>query len=136
MSGDKPSEAVAGEPGVDTRGADEPGVDERGAGEPSAGEPSADGSGAGARDAAVPLVVRTQGSDQTLEPGRAYLIGRDPASDIVVEEPLVSWRHAVLTADGDRWLLDDAGSTNGTFADGQRVRLVEITGSRQVRLGH
>ena len=86
--------------------------------------------------AAPPLVVRAQGSGRTLPPGPAYSIGRDPAADIVVDEPLVSWRHAVLKAADGRWLLEDANSTNGTFAAGQRVRRVEITDSCQVRLGH
>src|SRR5262249_46374983 len=36
------------------------------------------------------LVVRTQGFDRSLEPGRSYSIGRNPESDIVVEEARVS----------------------------------------------
>ena len=83
-----------------------------------------------------PLVVRAQGSGRTLPPGPAFSIRRDPAADIVVDQPLVSWRHAVLKAADGRWLLEDADSTNGTFAAGQRVRRVEITDSCQVRLGH
>ena len=82
------------------------------------------------------LLARAQGASLTLRPGRDYVIGRNPVSDIVVEEPLVSWRHAVLKAAGGRWLLEDAGSTNGTFAGKQRVRQLEITDSCQVRLGH
>ena len=88
------------------------------------------------RDAAPPLAVRAQGSAKTLPAGTAYWIGRDPAADIVIDEPLVSWRHAVLKVSGNQWLLEDAGSTNGTFAAGQRVQRVEITDSCQVRLGH
>ena len=62
-------------------------------------------------------------------------MGRDPESDIVVDNPRVSWRHAVLRLEQDQWLFEDAGSTNGTFADGLRVQRVEITGACQVRLG-
>jgi ABC-type multidrug transport system ATPase subunit len=86
--------------------------------------------------AAPVLVVRTQGSDCTLRAGRTYRVGRDPQSDIVVDEPRVSWRHASLRLEHDRWLLEDVGSTNGTFAGPQRVQRVEITGACQVRLGH
>ena len=85
---------------------------------------------------APPLVVRAQGSGRTLQAGPAYWIGRNPAADIAVDEPLVSWRHAVLKVADGQWLLEDAGSTNGTFADGQRIRRVDITDSCQVRLGH
>ena len=85
---------------------------------------------------APPLVVRAQGSGRTLQAGPVYSIGRDPAADIAVDEPLVSWRHAVLKVADGRWLLEDAGSTNGTFAGGQRIQRVDITDSCQVRLGH
>ena len=87
-------------------------------------------------DAGAPLVVRAQGVTRTLQPGAVYRIGRDPAADIPVEEPLVSWRHATVTATAGGWLLEDVGSTNGTFADGEKVQRVEITGSSQIRLGH
>jgi ABC-type multidrug transport system ATPase subunit len=86
--------------------------------------------------AAPVLIVRTQGSDITLQPGPAYRIGRDPQADIVVEEARVSWLHATLRAEGDRWLLEDAGSTNGTFIGRRRVQHTEITSVCEVRLGH
>jgi ABC transport system ATP-binding/permease protein len=82
------------------------------------------------------LVVRTQGSDRSLEAGRSYSVGRNPESDIVVDEARVSWRHAVLRIEGATWLLEDAGSTNGTFLGAQRVQRVEITKECVVRLGH
>jgi ABC transport system ATP-binding/permease protein len=82
------------------------------------------------------LVVRTQGSDRSLEAGPSYTIGRNPESDIVVDEARVSWRHAVLRLDGATWLLEDVGSTNGTFLGAQRVHRVEITKDCVVRLGH
>jgi ABC transport system ATP-binding/permease protein len=82
------------------------------------------------------LVVRTQGSDRSLEAGPSYTIGRNPESDIVVNEARVSWRHAVLRLEGSTWLLEDAGSTNGTFLGAQRVQRVEITQDCVLRLGH
>ena len=57
-----------------------------------------------------PLVIRAQGTDRTLQPGGVYRIGRDPAADIVIEEPLVSWHHAVLTTAEGQWLLEDTAS--------------------------
>jgi ABC transport system ATP-binding/permease protein len=82
------------------------------------------------------LVVRTQGSDRSLEAGRSYSIGRNPESDIVVDEARVSWRHAVLRQEGATWLLEDVGSTNGTFLGTERVKRVEITRDCMLRLGH
>jgi ABC transport system ATP-binding/permease protein len=86
--------------------------------------------------AAPALVVQAQGAESTLQAGPSYRVGRDPQADLVVDEPRVSWLHAILRLEHDRWLLEDAGSTNGTFVGGQRVQRVEITGACQVRLGH
>ena len=71
-----------------------------------------------------------------LPAGPSYRVGRDPQSDLVVDEPRVSWLHAILRLEHDRWLLEDVGSTNGTFVGQQRVQRVEITEDCQVRLGH
>jgi hypothetical protein len=54
----------------------------------------------------------------------------------VVTDARVSWHHAVLTSDVGRWVLADNGSTNGTYAEGQRVDRIEIAGECRVRLGH
>src|ERR1035438_9235074 len=86
--------------------------------------------------AAPVLVVKTQGSDQTLRAGSQYRVGRDPHSDIVVNDSRVSWRHAVLQVDGNAWVLEDAGSTNGTFLGTRRVGKVEIAQNCVLRLGH
>jgi ABC transport system ATP-binding/permease protein len=82
------------------------------------------------------LVVKTQGSDQTLQAGTQYRVGRDPKSDIVLSDGRVSWQHAVLRADGRAWILEDTGSTNGTFLGNRRIGQVEITQNCVLRLGH
>jgi ABC transport system ATP-binding/permease protein len=82
------------------------------------------------------LLVRTLDGERSLSAGRSYYIGRDPQSDIVVNDSRVSWRHAVLRQDGSTWLLEDVGSTNGTFQGRDRIQRVAIEGSCAVRLGH
>jgi ABC-type multidrug transport system ATPase subunit len=82
------------------------------------------------------LVVKTQGTDQTLRAGSQYRVGRDPHADIVINDSRVSWRHAVLRVDRDAWVLEDAGSTNGTFLGTRRVGKIEITQNCILRLGH
>ncbi|HEY2578784.1 MAG TPA: FHA domain-containing protein [Streptosporangiaceae bacterium] len=84
----------------------------------------------------LPLYVQVQGQDRILQAGSSYRIGRDPGSDIVVDEPRVSWQHALLASDGDSWMLLDADSKNGTFIGPDRVSQVPITGDCVVRLGH
>ncbi len=49
------------------------------------------------------------------------LIGRDPACDIVISDAEVSRRHARVLVSGDTCILEDLGSTNGTFVNGRRI---------------
>ena len=90
--------------------------------------------------AATPLVQRLRiqgdGTDRLLTAGSAYRIGRDPQADIVLTDPRVSWQHAIVEERGGTWLLQDAGSTNGTFVNRERVRQVNITSRCVVRFGH
>ena len=49
------------------------------------------------------------------------VIGREMGSDIVINIPEVSRRHARLTLKGGGYIIEDLGSTNGTFVEGQRI---------------
>lgn len=69
------------------------------------------------------LVMRTGPT-----PGKNYLlnktetyIGRDPGNDIVVNDAEISRKHARVVEQGDSYIIEDLGSTNGTFVDGQRL---------------
>jgi hypothetical protein len=53
------------------------------------------------------------------QPG--YVIGREAGNEIVIEDPQVSRRHAQLTRQGNSYLIEDIGSTNGTYVNGKRV---------------
>src|SRR5205809_5102140 len=55
-----------------------------------------------------------------LPPGE-YIIGRNPDCALRVEADLVSREHARLTINFDHALIEDLGSSNGTFVNGQRV---------------
>jgi len=81
------------------------------------------------------LVVRTGEGERSLAAGRVYLVGRDPQADIVVTDFRVSWHHAELRPARGRWALADLASSNGSYAAGRRADLIEIDGTRQVRLG-
>ena len=68
--------------------------------------------------------------------GTIYHIGRDPKSDILMTDSRVSWQHGVLRVDGDTWIIEDLGSTNGTFLGLQRLDRIEIPAECVVRLGN
>ena len=53
--------------------------------------------------------------------GDSYTIGREAGAEIVIEDPQVSRRHATLTRQGASYLIEDIGSTNGTYVNGKRV---------------
>ena len=48
-------------------------------------------------------------------------IGRDTSNDIVINDAEVSRKHARLILQGGGFILEDLGSTNGSFVDGQRL---------------
>ncbi|WP_328483797.1 ATP transporter ATP-binding protein/permease [Streptomyces sp. NBC_00377] len=81
------------------------------------------------------LVLETETGGGVLIPGHDYRIGRDPLSDIVIDDTRVSWHHAVLRPDGDHWILEDEQSTNGTYTDGRRVQEWDVGPGSVIRLG-
>jgi len=48
-------------------------------------------------------------------------LGRAPDSTLVLDDDYASSRHARLFPDNGRWLVEDLGSTNGTYLDRHRV---------------
>lgn len=53
--------------------------------------------------------------------GRPILIGRADDSTLVLDDDYASTRHARLAFSGGDWLLEDLGSTNGTYLDRAKV---------------
>jgi pSer/pThr/pTyr-binding forkhead associated (FHA) protein len=51
----------------------------------------------------------------------AILIGRAPDATVVLDDDFVSTHHARLTPNGKHWIVEDLGSTNGTWIDRTRV---------------
>jgi pSer/pThr/pTyr-binding forkhead associated (FHA) protein len=62
--------------------------------------------------------------------GERCTVGSSPESDLVVEDPSVSRTHVLIERLGGRCFLEDLGSRNGTYVNGQR-----ISGRRVVRPG-
>jgi hypothetical protein len=53
--------------------------------------------------------------------GPSLTIGRYPLAEIVIDDPDVSYRHALLTRGGDTYRIADLGSDAGTYVNGRRI---------------
>lgn len=68
-------------------------------------------------------------------PDQPLRIGRKPGNDLVLADEKTSGAHAEIVREGDRYLLRDLGSTNGTFLDGNRVTELVLTPGDVVTIG-
>ncbi len=53
--------------------------------------------------------------------GGEITIGRETSNAVVINDPEVSRKHVRMYMQGDRFIIEDLGSTNGTSVNGQRL---------------
>lgn len=82
------------------------------------------------------LKVTYQGNEVIVEEGSGILIGSGDGSDIRIVRPGISRRHAAVSYDGAAWKVEDVGSRNGTFSNGERVHVTTIDVPTTLILGH
>lgn len=64
------------------------------------------------------------------------VVGRDPECAVAIPSGLVSRQHARVVVDGDRAVLHDLGSKNGTLVCGRRVEgSAELVDGDEIRIG-
>ncbi len=49
------------------------------------------------------------------------IVGRGEDADILIDNPSMSRRHARFRQEGDGWVVEDLGSSNGTYMNGERI---------------
>lgn len=52
----------------------------------------------------------------------SIVIGREDDADVVIDNPSVSRRHAEIRLGDDGWLVEDLGSSNGTYIGGTKIQ--------------
>jgi pSer/pThr/pTyr-binding forkhead associated (FHA) protein len=76
-----------------------------------------------------------QGGEFPLRPHREIVIGRSSELDMVLVEDMVSRKHAKITTDDKSVTIQDLGSTNGTFVNGEKIRKVELKDGDRILIG-
>lgn len=62
-------------------------------------------------------------------------LGRDPASNIFLNDVTVSRRHAKITFEHSNYVLTDVGSLNGTYVNKERINKAVLKHSDEIQIG-
>ncbi len=102
---------------------------------PSASSASASpGDGAALPPPSPPYLVRSDGAELRLE-SEMLKLGRGADNHIVVNDKRVSRLHAVLKREDRGYVLEDMGTLNGTYVNGQRIQRHVLVEGDSIGLG-
>jgi hypothetical protein len=76
-----------------------------------------------------------QGSEYALADSGEMIVGRSGDVQIVLSEDMVSRRHARIAFDGQKIIIEDLGSTNGTFVNGEKIKRADLKEGDRVLIG-
>src|SRR5215470_483734 len=80
-------------------------------------------------------LVEVGGKSKRYELGSVTRIGRDPANEICLTDPMVSPRHAEIRAADDGFRVVDLGSRRGTFLASRRVDEATLANGDELLIG-
>lgn len=84
----------------------------------------------------VRLLMRLDGQSAVWHQlGPRTTIGRAAENDVRIDEGFISRRHAVVAREGDDTVIEDLGSTNGTYVNGERIGRRILRNGDLVNLG-
>ena len=76
-----------------------------------------------------------QGGEFPLPASGEIVIGRSSELDMVLVEDMVSRRHAKITVTGDQIFIQDLGSTNGSFVNGEKIKRARLKEGDRILIG-
>jgi len=76
-----------------------------------------------------------QGGEFPLPAQGEIVIGRSSELDMVLVEDMVSRRHSKITVAQDQIFIQDLGSTNGTFVNGEKIKRARLNEGDRILIG-
>lgn len=76
-----------------------------------------------------------QGGEFPLMPNREIVVGRSSDLDMVLVEDMVSRKHAKISTHEGQLVIQDLGSTNGTFVNGEKIKKTRLKEGDRVLIG-
>ncbi len=76
-----------------------------------------------------------QGGEFPLRPDKEVVIGRSSDLDMVLVEDMVSRKHAKISVGQGKITIQDLGSTNGTFVNGEKVKQARLKEGDRILIG-
>src|SRR5260370_24043807 len=76
-----------------------------------------------------------QGGEFPLKQEKEIVIGRSGEWDVVLAEDMVSRKHAKISTQGGKIVIEDLGSTNGTFVNGEKIKHARLKEGDRILIG-
>src|SRR5215470_12608941 len=76
-----------------------------------------------------------QGGEFPIVNDKPIIVGRSSDLDMVLVEDMVSRKHARITMQQDQIWIEDLGSTNGTFVNGEKIKRARLKEGDRVLIG-
>src|SRR5580698_8976098 len=76
-----------------------------------------------------------QGGEFPIATDKQIIVGRSSDLDMVLVEDMVSRKHARIAMQADQIWIEDLGSTNGTFVNGEKIKRARLKEGDRVLIG-
>jgi hypothetical protein len=83
----------------------------------------------------VPTVTISGIAHDVVLRGERMVVGRLSECDIHIPDANISRHHATFVREGGGWAIEDAGSTNGTYVNGERVEHQRLRNGDTITIG-